>query len=81
MRTERGKEMAIKDHKYKEPKYLVQPHDNKEYYFTVAKEFKKSQSNPDFTTLNYQDWLKKYKKKYGVSGEGALEPIEKGDKR
>lgn len=81
MKMERAKEMAIKDHKYKEPKYLVQPHDNKEYYFQVAKEFKKSQKNSDFTTLNYQDWLKKYKKKYGVSGEGALEPIEKGDKR
>lgn len=64
----------------KEPKYLVQPHDNKEYYFTIAKEFKKSLKNKDFTTLSYQDWLKKYKKRYGVSGSGALEPIEKGDK-
>jgi hypothetical protein len=73
--------MAIKDHKYKEPKYLVQPYDNSEYYFKVAKEFKKSQKDPDFTTLNYQDWLKKYKKKYKVSGDGAFNPIEKGDKR
>jgi len=73
--------MSIKDHKYKEPKYIVQPHDNKEYYFKVAKEFKKSGYNPDFTTLSYQQWLKKYKKRYGVSGESSFEPIEKGDKR
>lgn len=73
--------MAIKDHKFKEPKYLVQPHDNDEYYFQVAKEFKQSQKNKDFTTLNYQDWLKKYKKKYGVSGQGALEPMDPSDKR
>lgn len=73
--------MSIKDHKYKEPKYIVQPHDNKEYYFQVAKEFKDSQSNRDFTTLSYQQWLKRYKKKYGVTGKESFEKIEKGDKR
>jgi hypothetical protein len=78
---ERQVEMAINDHKFKEPKYLVQPHDNDEYYFKVAKEFKKSQSNPDFTTMSFQNWMKKYKKRYGVSGNSAFEPIEKGDKR
>ena len=78
---EREKVMAINDYKFKEPKYLVQPHDNKEYYFKVAKEFKKSQNNPGFTTMSYQELLKRYKKKYGVSGQGALEPIERGDKR
>lgn len=78
---ERPMEMATSKPKFKEPKYLVQPHDNNEYYFKIAKEFKKSRSNPDFTTLNYQDWFKKYKKKYGVSGEGAFEPMEKGDRR
>lgn len=74
-------EMAIKDHKFKEPKYLVQPYDNSEYYFKVAKEFKRSQKDSNFTTLNYQDWLKKYKKRYSVSGQGALEPMESSDKR
>jgi hypothetical protein len=73
--------MAIKDHKYTEPKYLVQPHDNNEYYFKVAKDFKRSQKNKDFTTLNYQDWLKKYRKRYRISGQGALEPMKPGDKR
>ena len=73
--------MAKKDQKFKEPKYLVQPYDNSEYYFKVAKEFKQSQKDPTFTTLNYQDWLKKYKKRYGVSGNTAFEPIEPSDKR
>lgn len=73
--------MAIKDHKYKEPKYLVQPHDNSEFYFKVAKEFKKSQSNPDFTTLSFQSWKKKYRKNYGGRDGSAFEPIEKVDKR
>jgi spore coat protein CotF len=79
--VERRVEMAINDHGFKEPKYLVQPHDNDEYYFKIAKEFKKSQLNPNFTTLSFQNWTKKYKKRYGISGNSALEPIEKGDKR
>lgn len=79
--VERESPMAIKDHKYKEPKYLVQPHDNKEYYFTIAKEFKRSQKDSDFTTLSFEDWMKKYKKRYGVTGEEAFEPIQKGGKR
>jgi hypothetical protein len=81
MNQKKPNNMATNNPKFKEPKYIIQPHDNNEYYFKVAKEFKNSQSNKNFTTLSYQDWLKKYKKKYGVSGNSAFDPIEKGDKR
>lgn len=73
--------MAIKDHNFKEPKYLVQPHDNDEYYFQIAKEFKNSQKNPYFNSLSFRDWQKKFKKNYDAKPGSSAEKISPGDKR
>jgi hypothetical protein len=78
---EREVEMPIKDHKFKEPKYLVQPHDNDEYYFTIAKEFKASQKNPYFNSFSFREWAKKFKKNYDAHPDSYAEKIAPGDKR
>jgi hypothetical protein len=61
-----------KEKKLEEPKFVVQPHDDSEFYYVIAKEMKKSKDKGDFVALSYKEWLKKYKDRYSVNGESYL---------
>lgn len=58
--------------KLEEPKFAVQPHDDSEFYYVIAKEMKKSKDSGDFVATSYKEWLKKYKERYGKDGESYL---------
>lgn len=63
-----------------EPKFAVQPHDDDEFYYVVASEFKNSMDAGNLSAMSFKEWAKKYKKRFGVSGESYMSKTGKKSK-
>lgn len=65
-----------------EPKHAVQPHDDDEFYYTIASEFKDSMEKGKLSTMSFKEYLKKYKKRFGKgAGESYLSKTGRRTKR